>query len=433
MQAFQYLRTAVYVRSQGHSFVHFYLMERRKRMLRVRWFAVAVTALVPGVLCGCGGGGAQKVLYALGLGSPNVTIFTISNSGGLTATDSVTTGSAPDAMGIDPRHRFAYVVSSAGGIGPGGVWQYVMNSKSGALTLATFSSTNGTAASTPMETGTNPVAIAVDSSGTFVFVANQGSDSISVFMIDQIGGTLTEVKYPPATQPIPPACTANNPGSCPLSIAPASPTGLATTGNMLFVAQSTAGAGSVSTYTFDTTSGVLKTPAASTTAVGVNPSAMVMDSSGKFLFLTDSSASKVGVVSIGSSGQLVPVGTPVSTGPTPLNVWAHPSGKFLYTANQGLTVGTTNCVNGDVSAFSIDSSGALAPLSGSPFAAGPCPSYVATDSSGSFLFVANGSPNSVTPNNSISVFSIDSSGALKQVGSPVFSVVTNPVALASIN
>jgi len=31
------------------------------------------------------------------------------------------------------------------------------------------------------------------------------------------------------------------------------------------------------------------------------------------------------------------------------------------------------------------------------------------------------------------VFSIDSSGALKQVGSPVFSVVTNPVALASIN
>jgi len=403
-------------------------------MLRVRRLAVGVTTLVMGVLCGCGGGSGQKVLYALGLGSPNVTIFTISNAGVLTPTDSVTTGSAPDAIGIDPRHRFAYVVSSAGGIGPGGVWQYVMNSKSGGLTVATFSSTNGTAtSSTPVVTGTNPLAIAVDSSGTFVFVANQGSDSISVFMIDQIGGTLTEVKYPPAVPPIPLACTANNPGSCPLSIAPVSPTGLATTGNMLFVAQSTAGSGSVSTYTFDTTTGVLKTPAASTTAVGLNPSAMVMDSSGKFLFMTDSSASKVAVVSIGSSGQLAPVGTPVSTGPTPLNVWVHPSGKFLYTANQGLTVGTTSCVNGDVAAFSIDSSGALAPLSGSPFAAGPCPSYVATDSSGSFLFVANGSPNSVTPNNTISVFSIDSSGALTQVGPPVFSVVTNPVALASIN
>ncbi len=404
--------------------MHFDARVRGERTLRVGWLAMGVTALVLGVLCGCGGGSAQKVLYALGLGSPNVTIFTISNSGGLTATDSVTTGSTPDAMGIDPRHRFAYVVSSAGGIGPGGVWQYVMNSTSGGLTLATFSSTTGTTtSSTPVETGTNPVAIAIDSTGTFVFVANRGSNSISVFLIDQIGGTLTEIK-----QTVPP-CTATQAAPCPLSIAPASPTGLATTGNMLFVAMSTAGAGSVSTYTFDATTGILKTPAVSTTSVGVNPSAMAMDASGKFLFLADSSASMVAVVSIGSSGQLTPVGTPVSTGPTPLNVWVHPSGKFLYTANQGLTVGTTNCVNGDVSAFSIDSSGALAPLSGSPFAGGPCPSYAATDSSGSFLFVANGSPN-----NTISVFSIDSSGALKQVtGSPFPSVAINPTALASIN
>ena len=121
------------------------------------------------------------------------------------------------------------------------------------------------------------------------------------------------------------------------------------------------------------------------------------------------------------------MGAPISTGPTPLNVWVHPSGNFLYTANQGSAINGTSCVNGGVSAFSIDGSGALTQLSGSPFAAGPCPSYAATDSSGSLLFVAN------TGNNTISVFTIDSSGALKQSGSPSPSIVINPVALASIN
>lgn len=420
-----------YADSPGDSFVRSY---RRQKTSKGGWLAVAATTLVVGVICGCGGGGGTaKVLYALGLGSPSVTIFTVSGTGGLTVASSVSTGSAPSAIALDPSRRFAYIVDSAGGIGPGGVSQYVLNSKSGALVVATFSSTNGTRPpSTPVETGTNPSGIVVDRSGTYVFVANQGSDSISEFMIDQIGGTLTEVKYPPAAPPIPNACIPNTAGSCPLSIAPASPTGLATTGNMLFVATSTTGAGSVFTYTFDTTTGILKTPAASTTPVGLNPSSMAMDSSAKFLFLADSSASTVAAVSIGSSGQLAPVGAPISTGPTPLNVWVHPSGKFLYTANQGSTVGGVSCVGGSVSAFSIDSSGALTPLNGSPFAAGACPSYVATDSSGGFLFVANGSPNN-TANNTISAFSIDSSGALKEPGTLSPSIVINPVALASIN
>jgi DNA-binding beta-propeller fold protein YncE len=166
---------------------------------------------------------------------------------------------------------------------------------------------------------------------------------------------------------------------------------------------------------------------------------MAMDASAKFLFLTDSAAGEVEVLSIGNTGQLTPVNQQApcaahtcATGPTPLNAGVHPSGKFLYTANQGSTVGGVSCVGGSVSAYSIDSSGALTPLSGSPFAAGACPSYVATDSAGSFLFVANGSPNNTT-NNTISVFSIDSSGALKQTGTPFPSMVINPVALASIN
>jgi len=419
--------------SRGSSFVHFYLLIGKKRTLRCGWLAAGVTALAVGLICGCGGGGAQgKLLYAVGPGNSEVAMFAVSGSSELTPVGTpVSTGEGPDAIAIDPLHRFAYIVDAASGIGPGGVSQYVVSSKSGALVAATFSSTIGSGGIAPAaETGTNPVAIAIDVTVTYVFVANQGSDSISVFMIDLIGcagicgnGTLTEIKQPPSV-PLPPNCVASSSEPCPLSIAPASPTGLATTGNMLFVATSTAGAGAVSTYTFDSSTGVITTPAASTTAlVGFNPSAMTMDATAKFLFLTDTVDSEVQVVSIGNSGQLTPVGTPVPTGPMPLNAWISPSGNFLYTANQG----GADCANGGLSAFSV-SSGVLTALSGSPFAAGPCPSYVITDSSGSFLFVANGGNN-----NTITVFTIDSSGAPEEPGTASPSIVINPTVLATNN
>jgi 6-phosphogluconolactonase (cycloisomerase 2 family) len=397
--------------------------DRRTSWVR-RWFTLSVLPVLLAALCGCGGR-AQKALYAVGLDSPNVTIFTVSSSGELTLlSDSVSTGSAPVAIALDPHFHFAYVVDSAGGIGPGGVSQYTVNAGSGALAVALLPTTGGAALpSTPVETGVSPAAIAIDASAAFVFVANQGSSppgtgctptpfvcvpSISVYTIDSVSGTLTEVK-----QQLPPTCPTTQVTPCPLPTT-TTPNALATTGNMLFVAN--AGAASVSAYTFDA-SGALT--AAGTTPAGLNPSAMQMDASAKFLFLADAGASQVAVFSIGSSGQLTAVGSPLATGTTPVNLCVHPSGRFLYTANHG---------SNDVSSFSIDSSGALTKLSDTPVAPGSGPSYVATNASGSLLFVAN------RDSNNISVFSIDSSGALKAVsGSPFPSVVIHPVALASLN
>jgi len=382
-------------------------------------------ALGLGVLCGCGGGSSAKILYVLGLGSSSVSILQVTGSGALSASgELVETGAAPDAMGIDPLGRFAYIVdsgcaslirSACVGILPGAVSQYVVSASTGNLTVATFSSTTGTPQSQPVTTGVNPSAIAIDSTGTFVFVANQGSNSISVFLIDSVGGTLSEVKQ------VQPPCTANQQPACPLP-APGSPSALAITGKTLFVAMTSAGAGSLATYTFDST-GTLKTPAAFTTPPGgnlVNPAAMVLDPSGKFLLVADSVANTVAAFSVAGSGQLTPVGAPVNTGTTPVSLHVAPSGKFLFTANLG---------SNDVSAFSLDSStGALMPLSDTPVTPGASPSYVTTDASGSFLFVAN------RDSGNISAFTIDSSGALKQVtGSPFAAGVFNPVALASLN
>jgi 6-phosphogluconolactonase (cycloisomerase 2 family) len=191
---------------------------------------------------------------------------------------------------------------------------------------------------------------------------------------------------------------------------------------MLFVAMANAGSGLVSTYTFNS-NGILTSPSVSTLPLGIIPSAMALDPSGKFLFLVGSNS--VQVVGIDSSGKLTATGAPVPTGTNPVSVRISPSGGFLYTANQD---------SNDISAFSIDSSGTLKPVNGSPFALGrPGPSYVTTDASGGLLFVA-AAASGVVVSNTISVFSIDSSGALKELsGSPSPSVVIDPVALASIN
>jgi len=398
--------------------------------------------LVLGGAGGCKGGSGTKVLYVMGPGSPTVAILEVSGAGALIPTANfASTGSAPDVIGIDPLLRFAYVVDSANGIGAGAVSQYVLNRSTGILTAATFSSTSGTAsASTPVPTGVNPSALAIDGNGFFVYVANQGSNSISGFLIDQVGGTLTEIKQQPPTTP---NCVPNQIIPCPLPLVPPSvaPKALTATASMLFVAMtdSTTGTGSIATYMFNTSGessttvvaacpagpGCLQSPPASTIAAGTNPVAMTMDPSGKFLFVVDSVANTVAAFSIASSGQLTAVGAPLAAGTTPVSVRVNPKGNFLYIANQG---SGTNCVNGGVSAFSFDSSGALTALSGSPFTAGTCPSYLAPDSSGSFLFVAN------SGSNTISVFSIDSSGALAQVsGSPFNSPINNPTTLASIN
>ena len=402
------------------------------RKSRTHWLAASSVALLLVGVSGCGGSGGSKVLYTVGVGSPSVTIFDVVSGGVLDITaSSVSTGSAPDVIAIDPLLRFAYVIDSAGGVGAGGVSQYVIARKTGVLTVATFSSTNGTTPpATPVPTGVNPISMAIDGTGNFVFVANQGSSSLSGFTIDQVGGTLTEIKQlPPTTL----NCMPDQITPCPLPTTGA-PTAIATTGSMLFVALTNAGVGgSIATYTFipepavppvtqvacPAGPGCIQSPPVSTITAGTNPVAMAIDSSGKFLFVADSVTNMVEAFNIGSSGQLTALGSPIAAGTTPVSLCVSPGG-FVYTANQG---------SSDVSAFSFSSSG-LTAVTGSPFSVAPAtgPSFVLADTSGKFLFVAERNSNNV------SAFTIGSGGVLTQVtGSPFASPVINPVALASIN
>ncbi len=371
--------------------------------LFLHWLAkagkLAVVLFALGALVGCGGGG-PKVLYVVGLGSAQVVAFRVSSAGSLTKPVTLGTGSAPAAIVVDARKRFAYVADSAPSAPAGGISEYTVNSSGvlAAVLTPSGASTGTTGPEPPAPTGANPVALAIDPGGAFLFVANKGSNSISVFSIDQKLGLLAEITGSPFA-------TAAGPNS------------LAISGNVLFVANQ--GAGAVSAYNFDAKSGALTPVSGSPFAAGTSPSGV--DVAGNFLYVADQAANAVLGFSIGSGGTLTPIsGSPFAAGTAPVSVRAHRSGKFVYVANSG---------SNNVSVFAVGSSGALTPATGSPFAAGTSPSFLITDSAGRLLFVANAG------SNDISVFGINSSdgGLAPAAGSPVALDIGLPAGLASIN
>lgn len=75
-------------------------------------------------------------------------------------------------------------------------------------------------------------------------------------------------------------------------------------------------------------------------------------------------------------------GSPFAAGKLPVAIAVDPTGKYAYVVNKG---------DSTISAYLIDrSSGALTAVGGSPFAAGTAPTAVAIDSTSSLVYVTNG-------------------------------------------
>jgi len=155
-----------------------------------------------------------------------------------------------------------------------------------------------------------PISMATDSGGKFLFVANQSSDTISVFAIS--GTSLTEV----AGSPFPTG---------------ANPTGVAVAPNSNFVYVTNDVNGTVSGYTFDANSGAITgTVPGSPYTVGATPSALAFatpqngNAQGMtFLYVTSFASNNVSgfvscvaasAVCLAADGSLVSVGAPVSSG-----------------------------------------------------------------------------------------------------------------------
>jgi len=374
-------------------------------------------------------------------GTAAVTVFNPGPGGGSSnsLTFTTTTGSAnPQSVAVNPAGNFAYVASQgcSGGVG-GYVTMYTINPTTGALTsIGPPVSTN--------DVGTDSVTI--DPLGKFAYVANEGlydtDGSVSAYSIDPTTGLLTSTSggisgnspafccfTAVAVDPSDKFAYVANGDSFPRSVsmytinsasgalthfgtiaAEGFPTSVVVdpSGQFVYVAAETdfgiPGAGSVSMYAINATTGALTsigTIATGTMIAQSSSNSIVVDPTGAFAYVTNSGSNNVSMYNINATtGVLTSAGT-IDAGTTPLSVAVDPTGKFAY---------VTNFNSNDVSMYTINATTGVLTSIGT-IATGQSPTLIAIHPSGKFAYVTN------SASNDVSIYSIDAAtGALTLIG-----------------
>lgn len=327
---------------------------------------------------GCGSTSNNYVYAALPTASEFAAFREDPNSGVLTplAFSPITAGPGVEAVVVHPSQKFMYAANSAE-IPLGDISLYTISS-SGVLTES------GSRA----QAGTTPSLLAIDSAGAYLYVANTGSKDISVFSIDATSGALTPIAQQggAATQFL---------GISPLNMA------LAPSGNALYVTGPGVPQGNIEIFTIN--AGVLTFLADEQEGVGAGPYGLAIAPGGASLYTTDTNNSTISEFSIAGDGTLTFI-TSLAVGyASPLALLIDKTGKFLFVADSGAS---------KVSGYAIDpTNGGLAVLGSSPFVTTKNPSVIGMDPSGHHLFVGTQSPGS-----QIESFTLGSNGTLTEVG-----------------
>jgi 6-phosphogluconolactonase (cycloisomerase 2 family) len=251
-----------------------------------------------------------KHLYVANSGPDTVSAFNIETAGALTLipptggnTNPVAVnGADPASMAIVQSGKFLYVANS----GTNDVTAFSIGA-TGLLSRIAPSGANANPISTG---GTVPKGLAISQNGSFLYVANSGSDNLAVFQIGT-DGLLTLV--PPAgsnTNPIPVGGT--SPNALRISL----------DGRFLYVAN---GGGNVSAFTIGSDGLLTLVPSSAgnlnPASAGTNPVALTISQDGQFLYVANQGG-RVSAYKINTeTGTLAPltalVGNPFPTGTTP--------------------------------------------------------------------------------------------------------------------
>lgn len=247
--------------------------------------------------------------------------------------------------------------------------------------------------------GTEAYSTATDPAGKFLFLAGANDAQVWVFAINQTNGSLTTVGS----------------FSTGFFAAEATTDGL---GKFLYVTAGNLGS-EVAVFSIGSTGSL--TPV---NTLSISIAQLKGEPTGKFLFgITGNGANNgfasddnIYVYSINqSSGLITPVtGSPFATTYTPSTLTVYPTGAFVYTFNQ--TVSVPSPTEG----FQFNNAtGALSPLSSSPFTALTAPAGL-FDQSGAYLFMH--------PGTTLTAASVNTTtGALTSIGTPI-AAAGNPVA-----
>ena len=291
-------------------------------------------------------------------------------------------------LGSPLRADFAYVPNQ----GDNTVSGYTIDPSTGALTALP--------ASFLFNVGANvPRSVVVVPNGKFLYVA--GFNGVKAYTRDQSTGAVTgEISGSPFAA-----------GLGPISMA------VFPNGKFLYVANN--GDATVSAFTIDRRTGALTVISGSTLPTGSDSRSVAVDPSGNFAY----AAVQAGVLgfTIDPRTGALTVTSVFGSALGPDSVAVDPSGKFAYAANV-----FGNDPFGTVSAFTINAAtGALTPITSSPFAAGSLPVDVAVDPSGKFVYVAN------LFGNNVSGYTINpKTGALTAISGSPFAAGSGPSSVA---
>lgn len=251
-----------------------------------------------------------RFIYTANYGSNNISVFSVDlNSGMLTpvAGSPYAVGANPYDVGVSPSGQFVYVANA----GSNTISAFTSDPDTGALAPIPGSPFAVTGQSQDIFTGAGagPAFIAVSPSGQFAYVANQHSDTVSVYSIDPSTGALTAIP------------------SSPFSTAP-SPLFLAFAPSAAFIYVAQGGTpldrldGAVSAYGVNNTTGALTQVAGSPFPSGSATWAAAIDASGSFAYAPNSYSNTVSAFRISpSTGALTPLpGSPFPTGSYPVEV-----------------------------------------------------------------------------------------------------------------
>ena len=245
---------------------------------------------------------------------------------------------------------------------------YVVNSGPGTVTPITIANdpANDTVG-TAINVGSAPEAIAITSDGATAYVANTGSDNVSV--IDTTAGT---TNYNTVTATI-------SVGSAPYAIA------ITPNGATAYVANS--GSGTVSVI--DTTVGTTNyNTVIATINVGSGPEAIAITPDGTTAYVANYGSGTVTPITIATNPANDTKGTPIPVGNNPIGIAITPNGATAYVVNTGsdnvsvidTTAGTTN-YNTVTATISV----------------GSAPDAIAITPNGATAYVADYVSNTVTP------------------------------------
>jgi DNA-binding beta-propeller fold protein YncE len=295
----------------------------------------------------------SKFLYVIN-GAGYVDAYSVNSTGFLTLIQAQPGFAAASPNGIVATNSYVYVASGSGLISV-----FSINSTTGALTLLTCG-----ACSTG--SGSNPQAIVLDPTNTFLYVALPGTHAIGIGTISQSGptaGTLTSFN----------ATAYVGPASGPSAFTPQD-LALTPGGGNLYASNYMGPSPFLGTnyITPFTVTGATLTVGTNVT-VGSAPNGMAIDPGGKFLYVANQGSGTVSAFTIGTGGALGGVtGSPFPSGSgatsRPYGASVDPTGAYLYVSNNA---------DSTVSGWKIDATtGALTAVPNSPFATGTGPFYL---------------------------------------------------------